>query len=512
MKDWKMYMEIQKLKALGFKKTSTSRKLGIDFRTVKKYWDMSAQEFELQKETANVRVKKADDFRDDMINWLTQYPDMTSAQIYDWLVEKYGDGVSFAERTLRDYVAELRLTENIPRVEGYRQYEAVVDPPMGYQAQVDMGQIWLKNAKGIRVCVYCFAMVLSHSRYKFVYWAEKPFTTASFIEAHEKAFAFFGGRTQEIVYDQDKVLAVSENHGDIIYTEGFENYRSILKFKIYLCRGNDPESKGRVEAVVKYAKYNFADHRIFKNIDILNEECIAWLNRRANAKEHDITKKIPAEVFSLEKEYLQPVPEFRTIMSGKSITYLVRKDNTVMYHSNRYRVPKGTYRPGLQVKLLIEDVSLIIVDNETGEIYAKHTISSEKGKLISLSHEDRELNHKLIELYERALTFFKDKQTAVTFLTAIKKEKPRYFRDQLVVIIRTCEDNQLGSISKALSYCQQHNLYSASDFKEAAQYYDELNKMSERSSPLPKPTIPDKYKMVQTKVRDISEYKKAMEG
>ena len=512
MKDWKMYMEIQKLKALGFKKTSTSRKLGIDFRTVKKYWDMSAQEFELQKETANVRVKKADDFRDDMINWLTQYPDMTSAQIYDWLVEKYGDGVSFAERTLRDYVAELRLTENIPRVEGYRQYEAVVDPPMGYQAQVDMGQIWLKNAKGIRVCVYCFAMVLSHSRYKFVYWAEKPFTTASFIEAHEKAFAFFGGRTQEIVYDQDKVLAVSENHGDIIYTEGFENYRSILKFKVYLCRGNDPESKGRVEAVVKYAKYNFADHRIFKNIDILNEECIAWLNRRANAKEHDITKKIPAEVFSLEKEYLQPVPQFRTITSGKSITYLVRKDNTVMYHSNRYRVPKGTYRSGLQVKILIEGVSLTIVDNETGEIYARHTISSEKGRLIPLSHEDRELNHKLIELYERALTFFKDKQTAVTFLTAIKKEKQRYFRDQLVVIIRTCENNESGSVSKALSYCHQHNLYSAGDFKEATQYYEELNKMSDRSSPLPKPTISDKYKMIQTKVRDISEYKKAMEG
>lgn len=512
MKDWKMYMEIQKLKALGFKKTSASRELGIDFRTVNKYWDMSTQEFELQKETASVRVKKADDFRDDVINWLTQYPDMTSAQVYDWLVEKYDNSISFAERTLRDYVAKLRLTENIPKVTGYRQYEAVVDPPMGYQAQVDMGQIWLKNVKGIRVCVYCFAMILSHSRYKFVYWADKPFTTTSFIEAHEKAFAFFGGRTQEIVYDQDKVLAVSENQGDIIYTEGFENYRSILKFKIYLCRGNDPESKGRVEATVKYAKYNFADHRIFKNIDTLNEECIAWLNRRANAKEHDITKKIPAEVFSLEKEYLQPVPEFRTIMSDKSITYLVRKDNTVMYHSNRYRVPKGTYRPGLQVKMLIEGVSLTIVDNETGEIYAKHTISSEKGRLIPLPHEDRELNHKLIELYERALTFFKDKQTAVTFLTAIKKEKRRYFRDQLIVIIRTCEDSESGNISKALTYCHQHHLYSAGDFKEAVQYYEELNKMSDRSSPLPNPTISDKYKTVQTKVRDINEYKKAMEG
>jgi hypothetical protein len=112
-----------------------------------------------------------------MINWLNQYPDMTSAQIYDWLMKKYGNGISFTERTLRDYVAELRLTENIPKVAGYRQYEAVVDPPMGYQAQVDMGQIWLKNVKGIRICVYCFLMVLSNSRYKFVYWAKAVYNS-----------------------------------------------------------------------------------------------------------------------------------------------------------------------------------------------------------------------------------------------------------------------------------------------------------------------------------------------
>lgn len=505
-------MEIQKLKELGFKKTSASKRLGIDFRTVRKYWDMSAQEFEMQKENASNRVKKADDFRSSITKWLTTYPDMTSAQIYDWLIEKYGRDVDFAERTLRDYVAGLRITEDIPKAAGYRQYEAVDDPPMGYQAQVDMGQIWLKDSNGRRVCVYCFAMVLSHSRYKFVYWIDKPFTTASFIEAHEKAFAFFGGRTQEIVYDQDKVLAVSENHGDIIYTEGFENYQNILKFKIYLCRGSDPESKGRIESLVKYAKYNFASHRIFENIDVLNEECIAWLNRRANAKEHETTKKIPAVVFSTEKEYLQPVPEFKTITSAKSITYLVRKDNTVMYHSNRYRVPKGTYRPGLRVKMVVEGSSLTIVDNETGKIYAKHIVSYEKGKLISLPHNDRELNHKLTELYERALTFFNDKQQAAAFLTAVKNEKPRYFRDQITVIIRACEDSESEIISKALSYCQQHNLYSAGDFNEAVQYYAELNKIPDRASPLPKPKIPDKYKMVQPKVRDINEYKKAMEG
>ena len=30
-----------------------------------------------------------------------------------------------------------------------------------------------------------------------------------------------------------------------------------------LCRAYDPESKGKVEAVVKFLKYNFAKHRTF---------------------------------------------------------------------------------------------------------------------------------------------------------------------------------------------------------------------------------------------------------
>ena len=63
---------------------------------------------------------------------------------------------------------------------------------------------------------------------------------------------------KEIVYDQDKILAVSENSGDIIYTEIFQSFSNEMKFSIYLCRKSDPESKGKIEAVVKYAKNNFA--------------------------------------------------------------------------------------------------------------------------------------------------------------------------------------------------------------------------------------------------------------
>lgn len=511
MTDWKMYFEIQKLKTMGFKKTKVAQKLGINFRTVDKYWDMNPEKFQQQLDAAAARTRKPDEYREDMIDWLTKYPDMTAAQMFDWLEEKYENNIYFSERTLRDYVADLREAENIPKAERYRQYEALEDPPMGYQAQVDMGKIWIQNKKGTRICVYCFAMVLSHSRYKYVLWQTNSFTTATFITAHEKAFAFFGGRTTEIVYDQDKVLAVSENNGDIIYTEGFQNYLDIMKFKMYLCRGADPETKGRVEAVVKYAKYNFADHRTFHDIDTFNEECMSWLKRRGNGKKHDVTQKIPAEVFALEKEHLIPVPEFRNILPTDSLHYNIRKDNTVLYKSNRYRVPKGTYRPGLKVKLIIDELSMIIVDHETGEIYARHTISDGRGKLISMPHVGREFNKKLPEVYKQVHRCFHESDVSEKFLMTIKENKPRYFKDQLAVILKTCEyaENE-ALIEKALKYCIHHTLYSASEFKAAVEYFIELDK--EPAPVVSKPELSSKYKNITPKVRDIREYQKVMEG
>jgi len=161
------------------------------------------------------------------------------------------------------------------------------------------------------------------------------------LSKHSKAFEYFGGMPTEIVYDQDRVMVVSENHGDIIYTEGFQNYIIIMKFKVYLCRGYDPQSKGKIEAVVKYAKNNFAKHRTFTDIYSLNDDSLKWLERRGNRKIHETTKKVPVEVFTLEKEHLQPVPTlFTNKTNTNSLTYIVRKNSTVFYKQNRYQVKR----------------------------------------------------------------------------------------------------------------------------------------------------------------------------
>ena len=510
MTDWMVYSKIHAMKNLKFKKTKVAAQLGINYRTVKKFWDMEPQAYEEFRVSSGTRSKLPDAYRTEIISWLKEYPDMTTSQIYDWLVERYGIGIDFAERTLRDYVLNLRVKECIPRRAVQRQYEAVEDPPMGFQGQVDLGEIWLKDSQNRRIKLYCFAMVLSHSRHKYVFWQLNPFTTETFIMAHQKAFAFYGGRPTEIVYDQDRVMVVSENSGDIIHTEGFQTYISVSKFRVYLCRGYDPESKGRIEAVVKYVKNNFAKHREFTDIESFNDDCLDWLERRGNGKKHEITQRIPAEVFAIERDHLTPVSHYEANASERSVTYQVRKDNTVLYASNRYQVPKGTYRLGLRVVLHIKGGFMVIVDAETGALYARHTISHERGKLVKDSHAGRELNKTLTDMYESLHAYFENTPRLKLFLEEVKNDKPRYIRDQLGVIISTCQHPDLSKHKEsALEYCLKYGLFSASEFKAATEYFHELSKSTNLAPS--KPLLSKPYPLVAPSKREVSEYSKLME-
>src|SRR5690606_41438403 len=111
---------------------------------------------------------------------------------------------------------------------------------------------------------------------KYTEFLDRPFTTRDVIRAHENAFRWFEGIPREIVYDQDSLIVVSENGGNLILTKEFEQYRQERKFKLHVCRKADPESKGRIENVIGYIKYNFAAHRIFTSIHRWNEDVIKW--------------------------------------------------------------------------------------------------------------------------------------------------------------------------------------------------------------------------------------------
>ena len=145
----------------------------------------------------------------------------------------------------------------------------------------------------VRKKVYFMAMLLCHSRYKYVWFREKPFTSHTAVTAHEKAFEYFHGVPHKIIYDQDAVFLYDENIGDYVMTTVFDSYVKSCVFKPVFCRPADPESKGKVENVIKYVKQNFLQNRPFTTIEDLNEEVIKWLQRTGNAMVHNTTCKIP---------------------------------------------------------------------------------------------------------------------------------------------------------------------------------------------------------------------------
>ena len=92
--------------------------------------------------------------------------------------------------------------------------------------------------------------------------------------AHDYAFRYFGGRTQTIMCDQDRLFVISENYGDIILVPEFEDYVRRTGFSVVLCRRSDPQTKGKVESYVRYVKESFLEGRIYTGIDSLNSAAL----------------------------------------------------------------------------------------------------------------------------------------------------------------------------------------------------------------------------------------------
>jgi transposase len=508
MKGWKMYSKIHQLKADGLKKSQVSRKLGLNYKTISKYWTMSPSEYQAYLEKTKTRKKKLDQYTDVILTLLNTHHDYTTSQIHDKLKERFPkecDAIVYS--TLRRFVRNLRKTYNIPKKGPARQYEAIEDPPLGYQAQVDLGTDVVEDALGIKIRVFAIAMVLSHSRYKYIHWYDRPPTTRDFILFHEMAFNYYGGMPEEIVYDQDRLLIVSENFGDIVYTQAFESYRQQVKFKTYICRSADPESKGRVEAVVKYAKGNFSKYREFTTIEAFNAQSMAWLERTANAKVHATTKKIPAEVFSLECQYLRPVHQKIIINTSEPIiTRKVHKDNTIHYRSNRYTLPTDTYERGKEVEVKIQADTLMIIDQQTQEQITQHPLHLGKGKLVKNTNHRRDHRKKIEELQQEVLEALGKSETARTFLETIRQEKPRYSRDQYLLVLRTIKKCTQSEIDIALNYCVDRGLYSATIFKSVVDNLDQLPQP--RQVDTETPTVMDAGYDTQTQTRDIEEYER----
>lgn len=191
MDKWEVCMEIYQLLKQGFSKATIAKKLNISRTTLYNYLKRSPEEMTIWLASTKQRRKKLDPYREIILHWIQKHPDLSASQVQDWLEEQYPD-LRVGESTVRSYVRNLREEWNIPTETSIRQYQAVPNPPMGHQAQVDFGKVKVKNQQGKDIVLYFIVFILSHSRYKYMEWLNRPFTTRDVIQAHENAFQWFG--------------------------------------------------------------------------------------------------------------------------------------------------------------------------------------------------------------------------------------------------------------------------------------------------------------------------------
>jgi len=82
-----MYVKIQELRRKGYKKQRAARELGIDTKTVRKYWEMTEAEYSTYLLETKERSKIMDPYRDFVLEQLRNHSEITSAIIYDHLLE-----------------------------------------------------------------------------------------------------------------------------------------------------------------------------------------------------------------------------------------------------------------------------------------------------------------------------------------------------------------------------------------------------------------------------------------
>lgn len=463
---WIMYYEIQHLDRLGFSKNKIAKHLGINWRTVNKYYAMDETAFEDFLLEKGKKVKILHPFKDFVRSRLEEFPQTSAAQLFDWLKEAYADLPDVSQKTVYNFVMAVRQEYNIPLEQNFREYGFVDELPYGAQAQVDFG-VYNMRYYGKRKKVYFFAMVLSRSRMKYVWFLDRPFTAKDVCQAHENSFDYFGGVPKTIVYDQDRTMVIDENIGNIILTGDFSNYTKSKNFRRHFCRKADPETKGKVENVIGYVKKNFLYNRKYSDLETLNAQSLAWLARTGNANIHNLTKKRPCEEFTIEKQHLSPHIPLK-LSDTKMSTYNVRKTNQVNYKGNFYSLPMGSYTgEGTQVKLR-QDQDTITIYTLEGTLLCSHRLSVEKGKTISNTDHRRDKSLSVTKMMEEVAGYFSDPQKASAYFKKIQSLLPRYTRDHLQVIKKTVHTLPKDIADKTLEFCMAEQNYCGNDFESVA--------------------------------------------
>ncbi len=240
---------------------------------------------------------------------------------------------------------------------------------------------------GVIAGVHVFAAVLAWSRFRFVRFAadEKAATTMAMLA---ECFEVLGGTPKVVLADRMGCLKGGVVANRVVPTPDYVRFATHYRFRPDFCEAADPESKGVVEALVRYGKDDLAlplllDHagtggdltvgaaRVLANLNAANRHATDWC-AEVNAAVHSEIAAVPDQRLATEAPLLTELPSLRPVIGPAPATRKVDKLSTIRLGSARYSVPNALI--GTQVGVLVDGTRVLILDTGTGQVHAEHPL------------------------------------------------------------------------------------------------------------------------------------------
>jgi transposase len=248
----------------------------------------------------------------------------------------------------------------------------------GEQAQCDWGQVTVPLG-GVRTRVHVFVMTLGYSRCGFAMGFEGE-RMPDLLAAHEAAFAHFGGRCEQLLYDRMRTVVLGSGQdasGKPRLNGTFAAFAAHWGFTVRLCQPYRAQTKGKVESGVKYLKRNFVPGRTFRDLEDFNAQLLVWQREIADQRVHGTTHERPIERFVQEAAHLASTATQPSFLAAMVRERVVAEDWLVSIDGNRYSVPCRLVGQTVQV---VREVDQWVIRHR-GQIVAEHAVLAGRAQL-----------------------------------------------------------------------------------------------------------------------------------
>jgi transposase len=428
LKGWDEVIEIKRRIKEGRKVSEVARELGIDRKTVRKYRDLTVEEIAVYRRQSKRRSRKVDHYKDwvdHRVKVMAEDGVINGQAIYEELKKLGYEG---SARSLRRYISRLRRKTKQRRI-----FEPFETPP-GHQGMVDLGEKRKVRLGTQRRTVYFVALVLSHSRKKYAEWFDRPVDT-------EK-----------------------EQYGEVDFNEAFYGYANWCGFQTYICRKSDPQTKGKIEAVIRYIKRSFLPGRSFDSLTDLQDQWQKWLRDVADAKQHETTGRRPLDLWKQEQPHLQPIAKQSFLTQAAYRIQSVYEDGFVKVLGNRYSVPSSHHGSQVKVRVTEEKVEIRTLEEE---LLYSHWRSLEKGRRFKVqAHYRKTYTVSIEELSAQLLTLYESPE----LVEQLKQNFPRHFREQARQTIQLERKFDRQLVKEAIQRILEHRCVSYRNLKKTVRY------------------------------------------